>query len=101
MVKFLDKITVVDARNERQGQVEAVIVSCTKFELSRGQSTKLGIGSSGKGMVDKRKNGVGCPTMNEAFIMNESTKMAKKERIDVLCPIRFMSADEGDTMGDT
>ena len=31
--------------------------------------------------------------------MNESTKMAKKERVDVLCPIGFMSADEGDTMG--
>ena len=27
MVKFLDKITVVVARNERQGQVEAVIVN--------------------------------------------------------------------------
>ena len=39
--------------------------------------------------------------MNEAFIMNKSTKMAKKERIDVLCFIGFMWADEGDTMGDT
>ena len=101
MVKFLEKITVVVARNERQGQVEAMIVSCTKFELSQGQTAKLGIRSSGKGMVDWRKNDVGCPTMNEAFIMNESTKMAKKERIDMLCPIGFMSADEGDTMGDT
>ena len=27
MVKFLDKIAVVVARNERQGQVEAMIVS--------------------------------------------------------------------------
>ena len=52
MVKFLDKITVVVARNERQGQVEPMIVSCTKFELSQGQTTKLGIRSSGKGMVD-------------------------------------------------
>ena len=32
--------------------------------------------------------------MNEAFIMNESTKVAKKERIDVLCPIGFMSMRE-------
>ena len=39
--------------------------------------------------------------MNEASIMNKSTERAKKERIDVLCPIGFMSADEGDTMGDT
>ena len=52
MVKFLDKIAVIVARNERQGQVETVIVSSAKFELSRGQTTKLGIRSSGKGMID-------------------------------------------------
>ena len=75
MIKFLDKIAVVVARNERQEQVEAMIASCAKFELSRGQTTKLGIRSSGKGMIDKRENGVRCPTMNEAFIMNKSTKM--------------------------
>ena len=46
MVKFLDKIAVVVARNKRQGQVEAMIVSCAKFELSRGQTTKLRIRSS-------------------------------------------------------
>ena len=52
MVKLLDKIAVVLARNERQRQVEEMIVSWAKFELSRGQTTKLGIRSSGKGMID-------------------------------------------------
>ena len=39
MVKFLDKIAVIVARNERQGQVETMIVSGAKFELCRGQTT--------------------------------------------------------------
>ena len=52
MVKFLDKIAAIIARNERQGQVETMIVSCAKFELSWRQTTKLGIRSSGKGMIN-------------------------------------------------
>ena len=39
--------------------------------------------------------------MNQAIIMSKSTEMAEKERIDVLCPVWFMSADKGDTMLDT
>ena len=51
IIKLLNKIAVIVARNERQGQVETVIISGAKFELYRGQTAKLGIRSSGKGVI--------------------------------------------------
>lgn len=36
--------------------------------------------------------------MSEAFIMDESTEMTKKEAVDVLGTIGFMPADKGDVM---
>ena len=51
MIKLLAKIAVIVARNERQGQVETAIISGAKFDFHRGQTTKLGIRSSGKGVI--------------------------------------------------
>ena len=70
MVKLFYKLAIVVARNEGQGEIEAMIVRCPKFELSWGQTTKLTIGSVGKGMINQRKDCIRSPTMNQAFIVD-------------------------------
>ena len=70
MVKLFYKLAIVLARNKRQGQIEAMIVRCSKFELSWGQTTKLTIWSGGKGMINQRKDCIRSPTMNQAFIVD-------------------------------
>ena len=70
MVKLFYKLAIVVARNERHGQIEAMIVHCPKFELSWGQTTKLTICSGGKGMINQRKDFIRSPTMNQAFIVD-------------------------------
>ena len=83
LVEAGNKIVVVMPWGKRLREAKAMIISCAKLQLSRGETAKFCVGTDSHDVVDERQYSIRGPLVSESFVMYETTEMPHEETVSV------------------